>query len=71
MTKKVFNGEQRNVAGERGLLAAVIGRAIDDAVSGCPDARSYFAGKEYRRHLTWLDLDSDTLPVVFDNGTTE
>lgn len=70
MTKKIFNGKQRNVAGERGLVAAVIGRATDDAVAGCPEARKYFAGKVYRHHLAWLDLAGDMLPAVFDNGTT-
>jgi hypothetical protein len=65
---RVFDGTKRSLTGERALLAAVIGRATDDAVAGCPDARSYFAGHLYRHHLAWLDLDDSMLPAVFANG---
>lgn len=49
-------------------MLAVIGKAVDDAISGCPEARSYFALPEYRAHLFWLGLDIDFLPAAFDNG---
>ena len=55
-----------DMRGEEGLLAAVLLTALKDVDGRNPgereDARRYFAGPEYRDHLSWLGLPANLLP---------
>lgn len=59
------------VTGEAGLLLAVIDRAVADAAGrgdalSREEARRYLAGGEYVKHLDWLGLAHDRLPVAIE-----
>lgn len=65
-----------NLVGEEGLLAAVIAQAVKDATATAvrdptviADARRYFAGEAYTRHLQLLGLPADLLPKEFEDDT--
>ena len=49
-------------AGERALLAAVIGQAALDLADGDRGAAAYFLSDYYRGHLQQLGLSDDILP---------
>jgi len=72
-TAKIMDRKQTGrLCGERSLVAAVIGQAVDDAtgVNGpyfVADARAYFASSVYDRHLAWLDKPDEWIPE-HDNG---
>ena len=60
----------RGLAGERGLIAAVMAAAVDDALErGNPqdvtDARLYFFDGRYQHHLGLLGLPEDFVPEEF------
>lgn len=68
MTK--LHHRPHDLIGERALVVSVIDTALKDAVSGTKahraDARRYFAGHEYRRHLEALGLPPSWLPERFE-----
>ena len=69
--EKVFMRHQ-GLQGGRSLLAAVVARAVDDALGyGEPgevsDARCYFVDGRYETHLELLDLPETWIPEVFED----
>ena len=57
----------KSLTGPRGLVTAVIWRALLDLTDPDPavreDAINYFAGPVYRNDLQILDLNEDLLPI--------
>ena len=55
------------LAGERGLLLAIIRQAVIDYQRGTRSQRQsaavYFASDAYRAHLVWLGLPPEWLPL--------
>lgn len=53
----------RDLKGERALIAAIIAQAYYDLVQGEVDAGTYFISAIYRHHLELLDLPAHWLPI--------